>query len=157
MQFAYKPSVAWVYAFLIFLFEITLKNYVEWWVQTFGTPDFDIRARSVPASGSGSGSGSEFITPMDPSGVVTSGWKVKNCTGYCYRGIFIMDKMGSYVPNTSRRVLGFFLFFLFVVGKPLPSSCRAFFLFEDVRFFLMFCSTIFFLILIFGVIFYFKA
>ena len=31
--------------------------------------------------------------------------------------------MGSYVPNTSRRVLGFF----FWGGKPLPRSCREFF------------------------------
>ena len=49
---------------------------------------------------------------MDPSGVVTSGFLVKNCTGYFYRGIFIMDLMGSYVPNTSRRVLGILVFFL---------------------------------------------
>ena len=48
---------------------------------------------------------------MDLSGVVASGWKVKNCTGLCYRGIFIMDEMGSYVPNTSRRVLGILVFF----------------------------------------------
>ena len=90
--------------------EISIKTYIESWGQTFGTPDFDIRVWSVPASGS-KVPGVEkikFISPIDPSGVVTSGWKVKNCTGYCYRGIFIMDYMGSYVPNTSRRVLGFF-------------------------------------------------
>ena len=68
---------------------------------------------------------SKFITPIDPSRVSTSGWKVKNCTGYCYRGIFIMDSMGSYVPNTSRRVLG--ILFFFWGGKPLPRSCREFF------------------------------
>ena len=29
-----------------------MKNYIESWGQTFGTPDFDIRVWSVPASGS---------------------------------------------------------------------------------------------------------
>ena len=33
--------------------------------------------------------------------------------------------MGSYVPNTSRRVLGILVFFC--GGKPLPRSCREFF------------------------------
>ena len=31
---------------------IVAKNYIESWGQTFGTPDFDLRVRSVPASGS---------------------------------------------------------------------------------------------------------
>ena len=94
--------------------EISIKNYIESWGQTFGTPDFDLRVQSVPASGS-EVPGVEkikFITPIDPSGVITSGWKVKNCTGYFDRGIFIMDQMGSYVPNTSRRVLRICFFFV---------------------------------------------
>ena len=42
---------------------------------------------------------------MDPSGVVTSGWNVKNYTGYCYRGTVIMDSMGSNVKEeASSRV-----------------------------------------------------
>ena len=36
----------------MFFFEISVKNYVAWWVQTFGTPDFEIQVRSVLASGS---------------------------------------------------------------------------------------------------------
>ena len=36
-----------------------------------------------------------------------------------------MDEMGSYVPNTSRRVLGILVFFL--GGEPLSRSCREFF------------------------------
>ena len=36
----------------MFSIEISIKNYIESWGQTFGTPDFDIRVRSVPASGS---------------------------------------------------------------------------------------------------------
>ena len=50
--FAYKPSFALSYDFLVSFFLISIKNYIIWWVQTFGTPDFDIRVRSVPASGS---------------------------------------------------------------------------------------------------------
>ena len=82
------------YDFLVSFFEISIKNYIESWGQSFGTPDFDIRVRSVPASGSkvpGVEKIKKIITPIDPSGVVTNGWKVKNCTGWCYRGIFIMD------------------------------------------------------------------
>ena len=29
-------------------FEISIKNYVEWWVQTFGTPDFRKFRKSAP-------------------------------------------------------------------------------------------------------------
>ena len=36
----------------MFSIEISTKNYIESWGQTFGTPDFDPRVRSVPASGS---------------------------------------------------------------------------------------------------------
>ena len=77
----------------MFSIEISIKNYIESWGQTFGTPDFDLWVWSVPASGS-EVPGVEkikFITPIDPSRVATSGWNVKNCTVYCYRGIFIMD------------------------------------------------------------------
>ena len=31
------------------------------------------------------------VPMVDPFGVVTSGFLVKNRTGFCYRGIFIMD------------------------------------------------------------------
>ena len=48
----------------------------------------------------------KVITPIDPFGVVTSGFFVKNYTGYWVRGLGIMDYMVTYVPNTSRRVLG---------------------------------------------------
>ena len=40
------------YDFLVSFFEISIKNYIESWGQTFGTPDFDLWVRSVPASGS---------------------------------------------------------------------------------------------------------
>ena len=33
----------------------------------------------------------KFIGPIDPPGVVTSGFPVKNYTGFCYRAIFIID------------------------------------------------------------------
>ena len=36
----------------MFSIEISIKNYIESWGQTFGTPDFDLQVRSVPASGS---------------------------------------------------------------------------------------------------------
>ena len=36
----------------MFSIEISIKNYIESWGQTFGTPDFDLRVRSVLASGS---------------------------------------------------------------------------------------------------------
>ena len=52
MQFAHKPSFASSYDFLVFSIEISIKNYIESWSQTFGTPDFDLRVQSVPASGS---------------------------------------------------------------------------------------------------------
>ena len=47
-----KPSFASSYDFLVSFFEISIKNYIESWGQTFGTPDFDLRVQSVPASGS---------------------------------------------------------------------------------------------------------
>ena len=50
MEFAHKPSFASSYDFLVPLFEIYVKNYIELWGQTFGTPDVDLRVRSVPAS-----------------------------------------------------------------------------------------------------------
>ena len=66
----------------MFSIEISVKNYIESWGQTFGTPDFDLRVRSVPASGPKSpGSKKNIITPIDPSGVVTSGWNVKTAQG----------------------------------------------------------------------------
>ena len=52
MLFAHKPSFAWSDDFLVFVIEISVKNYIESWGQTFGTLDLDIRVRSVPASGS---------------------------------------------------------------------------------------------------------
>ena len=50
MKFAHKPSSASSYDFLVLFIEIFIKNYIESWGQTFGTPDFDLRVRSVPAS-----------------------------------------------------------------------------------------------------------
>ena len=52
MKFVHKPSFASSYDFLVPFFKIYVKNYIESWGQTFGTPDFDLRVRSVPASGS---------------------------------------------------------------------------------------------------------
>ena len=52
MLFAHKPSFASSYDFLVFSIEITIKNYIESWGQTFGTPDFDLQVWSVLASGS---------------------------------------------------------------------------------------------------------
>ena len=52
MLFAHNPSFASSYAFLVFSIEISVKNYIESWGQTFGRPDVDLRVRSVPASGS---------------------------------------------------------------------------------------------------------
>ena len=77
-------------------------KYIESWGQTFGTPDFDIWVLPCQPPGPKSQGlkKQKFITPIDPPGVVTSGFPVKNYTGFCYRGIFIIDKMGSYVPNT---------------------------------------------------------
>ena len=40
------------YDFLMSSIEISIKNYIESWGQTFGTPDFDLWVQSVPASGS---------------------------------------------------------------------------------------------------------
>ena len=40
MQFAHKPSFASSYDFLAFSIEICIKNYIESWGQTLGTPDF---------------------------------------------------------------------------------------------------------------------
>ena len=53
MKFAHKPSFASSYDFLVSFFEISIKNYIESWDQTFGTPDFDNWVWSVPASMSG--------------------------------------------------------------------------------------------------------
>ena len=39
-------------SFLYFKELIVAKNYIESWGQSFGTPDFDLRVWSVPASGS---------------------------------------------------------------------------------------------------------
>ena len=92
MLFAHKPSSASSYDFLVFSIEISIKNYIESWGQTFGTPDFDLQIQSVPASGSEvPGVDKIKIHNSDPSGLVTSGWKVKNCRGLCYRDIVIMD------------------------------------------------------------------
>ena len=93
MKFAHKPSFASLYDSLVLSIEFAIRNYIESWCQTFGTPDFYLWVQSVPASGS-KVPGVEklkFITPIDPSGVVTNGFFVENYTGYCYRGIFIMD------------------------------------------------------------------
>ena len=92
-KFAHKPSFAWSCDFLVLSIEFAIKNYIESWGQTFGMPDFDIQVLLLPASGSkvpGSKK-QKFITPIDPSGVVTSGCPDKNYTGFCYRGIFIID------------------------------------------------------------------
>ena len=71
MQFAHKPSFASFYDSIVLSIEFAIKDYIETWGQTFGTPD--------------------FITPIDPPWVVTNGFPVKNYTGFCYRGIFIID------------------------------------------------------------------
>ena len=52
MQFGHKPSFALSYDFLMLFIELWLKNYIESWGQTWGTSNFDLRVRSVPASGS---------------------------------------------------------------------------------------------------------
>ena len=52
MEFGHKPSFASSYDFLVLFIEVSIKNYIESWGQTFGTPDFDLWVRSVPASGS---------------------------------------------------------------------------------------------------------
>ena len=52
IEFAYKPSLASSYDFLVPFFEISIENYIESWGQTFGTPDFDLQVPSVLASGS---------------------------------------------------------------------------------------------------------
>ena len=90
--------------------EFAIKNYIESWGQTFGTPDFDMRVLPCrpPGPKSQGSNKSKFITPIDPTGVVTNGFPVKNYTGFCYRGIFYIDQVGSYVPNTSRLVLRFY-------------------------------------------------
>ena len=43
MKFAHKPSLASFYDSLVLSIEFAIKNYIESWGQTFGTPDFDIR------------------------------------------------------------------------------------------------------------------
>ena len=40
------------YNFVVLLIELWLKNYIESWGRTWGTSNFDLRVRSVPASGS---------------------------------------------------------------------------------------------------------
>ena len=123
MQFADKPSFASSYDFLVFSIEISVKNCIESWGQTFGTLDFDLQVWSVQASGS-EVPGVEkmkFITPKDPSGVVPGGFFVRNYAGFCYRSIFIMDQMGRYVPNTSKRVLRIWVFF----WEPLLRGCHS--------------------------------
>ena len=52
MEFGHKPSFALSYVFLVLFIETSINNYIETWGQTFGTPDFDVRVQSVPASGS---------------------------------------------------------------------------------------------------------
>ena len=46
----HEPPFAWSYDFLVLFFEICRKNYIGSWGLTFGTPDFDLWVRSVPAS-----------------------------------------------------------------------------------------------------------
>ena len=43
MKFAHKPSFASFDDSLVLSIEFAIKNYIESWGQTFGTPDFDIR------------------------------------------------------------------------------------------------------------------
>ena len=130
--------------------ELWLKNYIASWGQTWGTSNFDLQVRSVLAFGSekpGVEKTKKIITPKDPPVVVSSGFFVKNYTGFCYRGIFIMDSMGSYVPNISRRVLGILVSF---GGEPLPRSCLEFFFSKILVLFLIFVRPDVFRILFFG-------
>ena len=69
---------------------------------------------------------------MHPSRVVTHGFCVKNDTGFCYRGIFIMDYMGSYVPNPSRRAL---VIFVFLGGSLCLAAAASSFLFDQMFFY----------------------
>ena len=48
-KFAHKPSFAWSCDFLVLSIEITMKNYVEWWLQTFKTRDFRRLEKSAPS------------------------------------------------------------------------------------------------------------
>ena len=60
-----------------------------------------------------------------------------------------MDYMGSYVPNTSRRVLGILVFFLFG-GEASASQLPRVLFFQDFRFNLFFRPDLFSNSIIFG-------
>ena len=97
---------------------------------------------------------SKFKTPIDPSGVVTNGWKVKNCTGYCYRRILSWIKLAIMSRILPEGSSDFWLFFF--GGKPLPRSCRDFFV-SKIFVFLNFFRPDFFRNLFCWSFFYFKA
>ena len=79
-------------------------------------------SRSGRAAPPSAGVEKEFIR-LYGSGVVTNGFFVKNYTGYWGRSLGIIDYKISYVPNTSRRVLGISGFFF--LEKPLLRGCHS--------------------------------